>query len=259
MSEFPIKHRQKLKPLHIVVGFVMTLVIVGAIMLITPRDSRDDEAETVMPSPVNIQRFTNLMKQGNELLAQGKFKEAAKLYRQAIDEEADDADAHYNLGIALARAGEYDPAIQAYEKALELVPDYAEAHQNLANIFVKLRKYNEAQEHFDAALEFLPDSPKLYSNIGNSLARQGVLSEAMKNFTKAIELDPNFVDAHYNLGCAHLAMTNIQAALDEFNKALLIKPGYPPVLKVLNRIKMTDKSESQSQDEIGHNSLEVLE
>src|SRR6516225_12115791 len=44
---------------------------------------------------------------------------------------SDNAEAHNNLGIALAKKGDLDAAIVEYRKALQLKPDDAAAHYNL--------------------------------------------------------------------------------------------------------------------------------
>ena len=41
------------------------------------------------------------------------------------------AEAHHNLGVALARLGRPDEAVQSYREAVRLRPGYAEAHSNL--------------------------------------------------------------------------------------------------------------------------------
>ena len=55
----------------------------------------------------------------------GDYSEAESLYRNA-----NDADARYNLGNALAQQGKYQEALDAYEAALTLQPDFDEARRN---------------------------------------------------------------------------------------------------------------------------------
>ena len=49
----------------------------------------------------------------------------------------DYADAHNNLGTALARKGQIDEAIRQFQEAIRLKPDYAEARNNFAHAFEK--------------------------------------------------------------------------------------------------------------------------
>ena len=57
--------------------------------------------------------------------------EAIRQFQEALRLKPDYAEAHNNLGIALARKGQIDEAISQFQEALRLKPDYAEAHYNL--------------------------------------------------------------------------------------------------------------------------------
>ncbi len=53
-------------------------------------------------------------------------------YRTALKLNPDYADAHYNLGLALAGCGQIEEAIAHFQKALKLKPDHATALNDLA-------------------------------------------------------------------------------------------------------------------------------
>ena len=59
------------------------------------------------------------------------FDEAIAHYQEALEIEPNDADAHNNLGLALAGRGQIDEAMAQYHEALKIRPDFAEAHINL--------------------------------------------------------------------------------------------------------------------------------
>ncbi len=67
----------------------------------------------------------------------GKFEEAIAHYQQALRIKPDYADAHYNLGIALARAGRIPEAIVQYEQALRIKPDYTQAQNAIARLHAR--------------------------------------------------------------------------------------------------------------------------
>ena len=69
----------------------------------------------------------------------------------------DYAEAHYDLGIVLAKTGQTPEAIAQYEAALRLKPDYAEAHYNLGVVLAKTGQTSEAIAHFEEALRLKPD------------------------------------------------------------------------------------------------------
>lgn len=80
---------------------------------------------------------------GIQLLAQGKFAEAAAAFRAALESEGPDAELSYNLALALWRAGQLDEAETAAETAATL-SDGALAH--LRDGLLGNLRYTAAQE-----------------------------------------------------------------------------------------------------------------
>ena len=54
--------------------------------------------------------------------------------QQALRIKPDYAEAHYNLGVALAQAGRIPEAIEHLQQALRIKPDYAQAQNALARL-----------------------------------------------------------------------------------------------------------------------------
>ena len=69
-------------------------------------------------------RVVALITEGNQLLAQGNYAEAAHKYEQAVAISPDQEDLHYNLAIALAKLGKTAEAKNHYAEALRIFPDY---------------------------------------------------------------------------------------------------------------------------------------
>jgi len=78
--------------------------------------------------------YTGWMGQGAAAFRQGRFRDAAARFRQAIDSARHDTDAArawYNLGTTLIYLGERPEARQALRQALRLQPNYPRARRNL--------------------------------------------------------------------------------------------------------------------------------
>lgn len=73
-----------------------------------------------------------LLGQGNALFEEGRFEEAAEVYRMALAYGIESEILHYNLGNALFRTGRLGPAILEYERALLLAPGDEDIRSNLA-------------------------------------------------------------------------------------------------------------------------------
>ena len=69
----------------------------------------------------------------------------------------DYANAHYNLGVALASRGRTDEAIAHFRAAVKIKPDYANAHYNLVCALASRGRIDEAITHYHKFLEIKPD------------------------------------------------------------------------------------------------------
>src|SRR6266852_2718928 len=94
-----------------------------------------------------------------------KLPEAVAELRQAVHLRPDFAQAHHNLGVALAELGHLDEAALCLRQALTLQPDYAEAYYNLGNVLVNQKKPQEAVTQFHRALELRPAYGEVYNNL----------------------------------------------------------------------------------------------
>jgi Flp pilus assembly protein TadD len=91
---------------------------------------------------------------GNLLAGEGKYADAVKSYRQAIQMSPNYAEAYSLLGSALAQAGNSREAEVALRKAVSLKPDYAEGYYHLGNFLKSEGKESEAQEAFRKAKQY---------------------------------------------------------------------------------------------------------
>lgn len=78
---------------------------------------------------------------GTAAYRQGDFAAAASEFARA-----DDAEAHYNRGNALARAGDLQQALQAYDRALAQQPQHADAQHNRELVQQALQEQQAQQQ-----------------------------------------------------------------------------------------------------------------
>ena len=69
--------------------------------------------------------------QGADLLEARQYAAAAAMLRSVIDLQPDSAEAHNDLGVALASMGRVDEAAGHFRRAVELRPEFQEARRNL--------------------------------------------------------------------------------------------------------------------------------
>ena len=82
---------------------------------------------------------------------------------------------------------------------LEIRPDYAEAHNNLGLALAGLGKFDGAAACFRKALQLNPRDAGTHYNLGQALACCGRLDEAIAQYRQAVEIEPDFAKARKNL------------------------------------------------------------
>ncbi len=117
--------------------------------IILAREGKFSEASKIFSAALRINpndpyARANLSIVDNDLGAQssdkGKFDEAIKHYRRALNLNPDNANAHFNLGNALAGKGKLEAAATEYAAALRLKPNFAPAQKNLKILSQRLGK-----------------------------------------------------------------------------------------------------------------------
>src|SRR5581483_1323287 len=77
-------------------------------------------------------------------IRQGRFEEAVRLLRKALNQNPASPELLASLAGALYALKRPDEAVARYEKALAIKPDYPEAENNLANVLQSLGRHEEA-------------------------------------------------------------------------------------------------------------------
>ena len=139
-----------------------------------------------------------LLNLGNALSKQGKVKEAAIRYHEALRIDPDYAEAHINLGVALFRQGRFEEAIIHYTEALNIKPECA-GYNNLGNALISQGKHKEAIVQYNKALRMRPECAETHNNLGVALFEQGRLEKAVIHYQEALRIKPRYSDARKNL------------------------------------------------------------
>jgi CheY-like chemotaxis protein len=96
-------------------------------------------------------------REGARLLAAGRVDEATAALRDAAAKDDLSAEAHYYLGLSLARQGLLFEAAAAFSRAAELRPDVDAAHQVLAQVYEQLGFKTSARQALARAIETCAD------------------------------------------------------------------------------------------------------
>ena len=157
----------------------------------------------------------NQLQRADQLLANGKKEESARLYEDVLRREPENLPAlstliylarylnrindsqvealyakatkvdpkiaivHNNYGATMLMRGRYEPAATALLKAIELNPDFTEAHMWLGQVREKQHRLADAAEQFRVTLALQPSDTLAQFHLGSTLINMGRDGEAI--------------------------------------------------------------------------------
>jgi tetratricopeptide (TPR) repeat protein len=167
-------------------------------------------------------RKQKYLESGNRYRDEGKYREAAIQYANAVQVDPRFAEAHYQLGEAYLKLGNVIRAFQELSRAVDLTPDNYPAHVDLANLLISSRQLKDAKPHLDLLRDKQPNSPDTYEVWANYYAAQDNLGSAIQEVQKAIAADPNRSQSYLDLATLQATANLPDQAEVNFKKAVAL-------------------------------------
>ncbi len=178
------------------------------------------------PAPSRPEDAAAHYQRGLALARQNKLEEATAALREAVRLDPNHAEAMGNLGTALLLRDRNEEAADCFRKALRLRPQWVEAQNNLGVSCLKLARWQEAATAFEQAIRLRPNHADTQCNRALALIRLDHLDEALACLQRAIDLKPDLVDAHCHRGFALALAGRHGEALASLETALRLKPDH---------------------------------
>jgi tetratricopeptide (TPR) repeat protein len=166
----------------------------------------------------------------------GRYAEAAGLYRGVLADRPDSVEARINLAAALVQLGDRAAAIGELREALRRAPANPTAHFNLGALLAQDGPSPEAREHLAAAAAALPKDAEAHRALAGVLRDGGRPEEALAEYARTVEIDP--ADDRARLGEAEtlVRLKRYTAARERLEEGLRVLPQSGLLLHGLARL-----------------------
>lgn len=196
--------------------FVRLLLICSLLAAVVTGCSRDPN--------VRKQKYFD---SGEKYFAEGKYREAAIQYTNAIQIDSRYAQAHYQLGQTYLKLSDLQRAYQELNLTVEYAPDNYRAHTDLANLLVTSRNpddLKQAKTHLDILKDKQPNNPETHEAWANYYVAQNNIGAALLEMQQAIDADPKRSESYLVRGFFQLRSDQPDMAEASFKKAIEVDP-----------------------------------
>jgi len=156
----------------------------------------------------------------------GRYMQALEKLNKAIDYDARNVHAYYNLTLAYKHMGQYSEARKTILKAKQIAPNDSRVVLLAGNLLNESNDTKGAIETYKDGLSSSPNDPYLVYNLALSLYKQGSIVDAIENFKKVIQISRNgqvAEFAHGYLGTIYYHRDDLEGAEHHFREAFAIK------------------------------------
>ena len=184
----------------------------------------------------------------------GRIDEAARLYRELLQQSPNNVDAMRLLaGILAGRSSKVEEAEALLRKATSLAPDYALAFLDLGGILHDQYRYAEAMECLQRASRLQPQAAKPLYMLASTLAPAGRTAEALDTYREVLKRQPRHAGARLGLGHTFKTMGRLREAIEAYRECVRIRPENGEVywsLANLKTYRFTDDDVSEMQSHL---------
>jgi len=162
---------------------------------------------------------------GAAYMRETRYADAEKEYRAAIRLAPQDADLHFNLGIAIGQEGNPDGAIAEFREVLRLNPNHEWAHANLGIALGNKGDWDGEIAEEREALRLNPNNDLAHVDLGVALGAKGDWDGEIAEEREALRLNPKNEFAHVNLGMALGNKGDWDGQVAQEREALRVNPN----------------------------------
>lgn len=181
-------------------------------------------------------------------IAKGDDNRAAAALESALRIDGHNKEALRSLGALYLRHEVNDKAAVALQRLVSESPGDANAHADLGAALAGLLDYGRAQTEFQEALKIDSKHPGALLGLANTLIKSSQADQAIPLLNRAIQVRPSAYEPYFLRGTALNAMQQPASALEDFTQALKLGGEDPDILYQLSRAYRALGREAESRN-----------
>ena len=155
----------------------------------------------------------------NHLVPRGRFDDAGKELRRAIDLDPLSLAIRMSLGMTAYFAGDCAAAVDALLRTIQLDNGFGMAHAFLGATYLEQGQHHLARNHVDAALRLCGRTPEVVATLGDLQARSGDMAGARESLDELRRLSASRYVSPGRLAQVHAGLGERTQALDRLEEA----------------------------------------
>ncbi|CAE7194435.1 CDC27 [Symbiodinium sp. CCMP2592] len=175
---------------------------------------------------------------GNCFSLQKEHDAAIKLFKRAIQVDANFTYAYTLCGHEFVASEKIDKAVAMYENALNLDPRHYNAWWGLGNIYHRQEEHENAKYHFYKALQVNASNSVLRCYLGMVLSALKQPLLALDSFDQAAQAEPQNGMAYFQKACVLISLDRHEEALADLKKVRCLAPKEACVHFQLGKVYM---------------------
>jgi protein O-GlcNAc transferase len=169
-----------------------------------------------------MEKFEELLEQGETLAGEGLLEEALSRFEQALALVPDNPEATEAVGRILLSLDRLEEAEIRFLSALELDPDWVAPRIGLATLAMRDDEPFKVVHHLERATALDPEYPDAFVELGRYYASMGEADLSRATFERWTRTHPEDADMFINAGLTAFDAADYGQALEFFEKALAV-------------------------------------
>jgi tetratricopeptide (TPR) repeat protein len=148
-----------------------------------------------------------------------------------------DANVHFNLGVAYTKDSQFQQAIASYKKVLKIIPNDTGALNNLGHAYLHLKRYKEAITILKEVVRLNPEHANAHYNLGGAYKELGLNNKAIAAYKEVLRVNPDDTAARNDLNKLEGILKTLNKPA-EVKKVPVVKTPKPNrILEDLNKLE----------------------